>query len=96
MAIVTLPNGAEYNTGKAWNDQPDTGSFEFIEEVQVAGTPSKITEPGLDPNLPRAVSRTWTETSYTGSNYIFKTTYTYQDSSYAVRSVGDNFTIEDK
>ena len=96
MAIVTLPNGAEYNTGIHWSDQPDTGSIEFIEQVQTSNDPTKITEEGMDPTLPRAISRTWTETSYTGSNYIFKTTYTYRDRSYAVTSVGDIFKIEDK
>ena len=97
MAIVTLPNGAEYNTGRAWNEQTDYQEVsDFITEVQTANIPTATSMSGQNPNIPRIRSRTWTETSYTGSNYIFKTTYTYKDSSYAVRSVGDNFTIEDK
>ena len=96
MAIVTLPNGSKYNTSISWQQQPDTGSFAFIEEVQTTNEPTKITEKGMDPTLPRVKSRIWTETSYTGSNYIFQITYRYLNISYAVQSVGSNFKIENK
>jgi len=96
MAIVTLPNGAKYNTGKAWNEQPDTGSMEFIGEVQFANSPTTSSVSGQNPNLPRITSRTWTETSYTGSNYIFITNFSYQGNTYKSSNVQSTFTIEDK
>ena len=96
MAIVTLPNGAKYNTGRAWSQQPDTGSLEFIEGIQFANTSTTSLISGQNPNLPRITSRTWTETSYTGSNYIFKTDFSYQGDTYKSSAVQSTFTIEDK
>ena len=96
MAIVTLPNGAEYNTGRAWNDQPDTGSMEFVGEVQFANPPTSTSISGQNSNVPRITSRTWTETSYTGSNYIFKTNFSYQGDTYKNSNISSTFTIENK
>jgi len=76
MAIITLPNGAKYNTGKDWDKQTDQQEVsDFITETQTANTPTLTSLPGQNPNVPRITSRTWTETSYTGSNYIFKTNF---------------------
>ena len=96
MAIVTLPNGAQYNTGRDYLDQPDSGSEEFINEVQYANTPTATSISGENSNVPRITSRTWTETSYTGSNYIFKTYFSYQGNTYKSSNVRSTFTIEDK
>ena len=97
MAIVTLPNGAEYNTGKAWNEQPDYQEVsDFITEVQTANIPTATSMSGQNPNIPRIRSRTWTETSYTGSNYIFKTNFSYQGDTYKNSNISSTFTIEDK
>lgn len=96
MAIVTLPNGAEYNTGRSWDNQPDSGSMEFIEEVQFANTSTTSSISGQNINIPRITSRTWTETSYTGSNYIFNTNFSYQGNTYKSSTISSTFTIEDK
>ena len=96
MAIVTLPNGAEYNTGLSWDNQPDSGSQEFIVEVQFANNPTTSSISGQNPSLPRITSRTWTETSYTGSNYTFKTDFSYIGDTYKNQSVSSTFKIEDK
>jgi hypothetical protein len=96
MAIVTLPNGAKYNTGLSWDNQPDSGSEEFIVEVQFANTSTTSSISGQNPTLPRITSRTWTETSYTGSNYIFKTNFSYQGDTYKNSNISSTFTIEDK
>ena len=96
MAIVTLPNGAEYNTGKPWDQQPDTGSAEFINEITFGNIPTATSMSGQNSNVPRITSRTWTETSYTGSNYIFRTNYSYQGNTYLSSNVQSTFTIEDK
>ena len=96
MAIVTLPNGSEYNTGLSWDNQPNTGSMEFINEVQFANSPTSTSISGQNSNIPRITSRTWTETSYTGSNYIFNTNFSYQGNTYKSSNISSTFTIEDK
>ncbi len=97
MAIVTLPNGAEYNTGKDWDNQTDQQEVsDFITEIQTANIPTLNSLPGQNPNIPRITSRTWTETSYTGSNYIFNTNFSYQGDTYKNSNVSSTFTIEDK
>ena len=97
MAIVTLPNGAEYNTGLPFDEQPDGEKTEqFIDQIQTANTASKITISGQDPSLSRPTSYTWTETSYTGSNYIWKQSVSYINDTYKVRGTSFEFKIEDK
>lgn len=97
MAIVTLPNGSEYNTGKDWDKQTDYQEVsDFITEVQFANPPTATSMSGQNPDLPRITSRTWTETSYTGSNYIFRTNFSYQGDTYKSSNVSSIFTIEDK
>ena len=97
MAIYTLPNGAEYNTGKDWDKQTDYQEVsDFITEIQTANTFTTSSISGLNPNLPRITSRTWTETSYTGSNYIFRVDFSYHGDTYKSSNVQSTFTIEDK
>ena len=96
MAIVTLPNGAQYNTGLPWDNQPDTGSIDFITEMQFANISTTSSISGQNPNIPRVTSRTWTETSYTGSDYIFQTKFSYQGNTYLSSNVQSTFTIQDK
>ena len=33
MAIISLPNGSEYNTALPWTEQPDSGSYMFGEAI---------------------------------------------------------------
>ena len=96
MAIVTLPNGSQYNTGIPWDNQPDSGSMDFITEVQFANISTTSSISGQNPNIPRVTSRTWTETSYTGSDYIFQTKFSYQGNTYLSSNVQSTFTIQDK
>lgn len=101
MAIITLPNGAQYDTGLPWNDQPDSGSYTFMGEIQQSQTPVEIKEQTRNPNLERILSQTWTDTSYTGSNYVYKTTYNYKFGSgdskcFALSGTTDEFKIKSK
>ena len=96
MAIYTLPNGSEYNTGLDYDNQPDQDCYDFTFEVRNGNTPTIVTTPGQDPNLPRPITRTFTETSYTGSNYILQVEFSYRGNSYISNGVHTTFTIEDK
>jgi hypothetical protein len=96
MAIVTLPNGAQYNTGTPYIEQPDSGSFEFGSAVEFANNPTKTFISGSNPNLPRIKTQTWTETSYDNYNYIRVTSYNYAGSSYTKQFVTETFQIESK
>ena len=65
MALYTLPNGSTYNTSLPFNQQPDTGSYEFMDEVEIGNTPIKISIPGVNPNIPRVKTQTWTALRHT-------------------------------
>ena len=69
MAIVTLPNGAQYDTNLDWGMQ-SSGSQEFWLEVQETTTPVQTTEATRNPNRNRVLKEVYTDTSYSGSNYI--------------------------
>ena len=96
MALYTLPNGSTYNTGLDYENQPDPDCYDFTSEVQLGNSPTIITTPGQDPNLPRPITRTYTETSYTESNYILQVNISYQGNSYISNGIYTTFTIEDK
>ena len=101
MAIVTLPNGAQYDTGLPWNNQPDSGSYLFMDEIQETQSPIEIKEQTRNPNLERILSQTWIDTSYTGSNYVYKTSYSYKFGSgdskcFALLGTVSEFKIENK
>ena len=96
MAIYTLPNGSTYNTGLGYFGQTDETVYDFIEQVETVNTASITSVSGINPNIPRVTSRTWTETSYDNYNYIKKTQYTYQGSSYVIDNVNEEFLIEGK
>ena len=101
MSIVTLPNGSQYDTSREFFDQPDTGSGIFIDEMLNSITPVEVKETTRNPNLKRVLTETWTDTSHTGSNYIFETQYTYKFSAgsnqcFARQGSVSNFKIESK
>lgn len=96
MAIYTLPNRSQYNTALAYDQQTDTGSISFIENVQNNNEAVSTSIAGENSNIPRIKTMTWTDTSYTGSNYIFKSTYNYNGNSYICSGIQNTFNIEDK
>ena len=96
MALYTLPNGSTYNTSLPFNQQPDTGSYEFMDEVEIGNTPIKISIPGVNPNIPRVKTQTWTESSYDGYDYIRKTEYGYNGNTYTRQNVYESFEIQSK
>ena len=69
MAVYTLPNGSEYDTNLDWGHQ-SSGSQEFWLEVQETTTPIQTTEQTRNPNRNRVLKEVYTNTSYSGSNYI--------------------------
>jgi hypothetical protein len=101
MATVTLPNGATYDLNLPFYAQPDSGSFEFIEDVKELNTPVEVKEQTRNSNMERILKTTWTDTSYTGSNYIFTTEYNYIFGSgdikcFALKGTNEEFIIENK
>ena len=96
MAVYTLPNSASYDTGLAFNAQPDITVYDFMDQMQTANTASITTISGVNANIPRVTSRTWIETSYNNYNYIRKTDRTYQGDGYIIASINEQFLIEGK
>lgn len=98
MAIVTLPNGATWDTSLSYQEQRDnTGSMAFIDTIQTDNTVVTNTTAGPDPNLLKPISKVWTDTSYTGSNYIFTISYNYMNNhTYALQGTAKTFVIESK
>ena len=77
MAIHTLPNGAE------WDDELDFGNQseeaqEFWATIH-STTPINVTEPSINPNMDRLVSKTWVDASYDNYNYQIVLTRNYQN-----------------
>ena len=98
MAIHTLPNGATWDTSLSYQEQRDnTGSMAFIDTIRADNTVVTNTIAGPDPNFPKPVSDVWTDTSYTGSNYIFTISYNYMNNhTYALQGTAKTFVIESK
>lgn len=96
MAVYTLPNGSEYNTGYSFFEQPDSGSYKFMGEVVEANTPIKTFISGSNPNIPRIKTETWTESGYENYDYIRKTEFGYIDGTYTRQSVVETFEIQSK
>ena len=98
MAIHTLPNGATWDTSLSYQEQRDnTGSMAFIDTIRADNTVVTNTIAGPDPNFPKPISDVWTDTSYTGSNYIFTISYNYMNNhTYALRGTAKTFVIESK
>ena len=69
MAIVRLSNGSQWDT----NGDPgmqSSGSQDFWVEVQETNTPIQTTEQTRNTNRNRILKEVYTDTSYTGSNYV--------------------------
>ena len=98
MAVVTLPNGSPWETDLRYNQHRDnTGSMAFIDTIRADNTVVVNTTTGPDPNLPKPISKVWTDTSYTGSNYIFTIAYNYMNNhTYALQGTAKTFLIESK
>ena len=98
MAIHTLPNGATWDTSLSYQEQRDnTGSMAFIDTIRADNTVVTNTISGPDPNFPKPTSDVWTDTSYTGSNYIFTISYNYMNNhTYALQGTAKTFVIESK
>ena len=100
MAIYTLPNGAQYDTNLDWGHQ-STGSQEFWLEVQETTTPVQTTEATRNPNRHRVLKEVYTDTSYSGSNYIvtINNNYMYGPGSnqcFALQGSSIGYSIESK
>lgn len=100
MAIHTLPNGAEWDDNLDFGNQTEAAQ-EFWQTLQENVTPVDVTEPSINPNMPRLVSKTWTDTSYETYDYQITQTRHYQNSAmdrkaFAVRYVTTTYTINNK
>lgn len=101
MAIISLPNGSEYDTALPWTEQPDSGSYMFINEVVESNIPIDIKEQTRNSKLQRILSQTWIEKSYPEFDYIYKTSYNYKFGSgdsrcFAILGTINEFKIESK
>ena len=101
MSIVTLPNGAKYNTSLDMYDQPRTdeysGSIDFCNLVIQNNSMSSSFISGPNPNLPKRNTETFLDTSYDTYNYKIVTTYFYkQPNEYAIQATETKLTRESK
>jgi len=100
MAIVTLPNGAKYNTGLQLYEQPMTdaysGSLDFAESIQTEGIVTDIFISGSNPNLPKRHKTIFTDTQYDTYNYILEYTYLYEGTTYKGNGNSIYIKVEDK
>lgn len=101
MAIVTLPNGGTYNNTKDFVNQDNELFYEFVDEIQSSVTSSTVSEQTCNPNMDRPLKQTWTQTEYTGSNYIVEilSNYIYGPGdirAFALQSSEITFEIKDK
>ncbi len=76
MAIVTLPNGSQWDTNEDWGMQ-SSGSQEFWANIQEDITPVETTEQTRNLTRNKVIKKVYTDTSYTGSNYIVTHTQNY-------------------
>jgi UDP-N-acetyl-D-mannosaminuronate dehydrogenase len=100
MAIHILPNGAEWDDTLDFEDQTESAQ-EFWQTLQENVTPVDVTEPSINPNMPRLVSKTWTDTSYETYDYQIIQIRHYQNSAmdkkaFAVKSVEVIYNINNK
>ena len=79
MALYTLPNGAEWDDNLDFENQTELAQ-EFWQTLQDNVTPIDVTEPSINPNMPRLISKTWTYTSYDNFDYQVIQTRHYQNS----------------
>ena len=99
MAVYTLPNGSIYDTNLDWGVQ-SSGSQEFWLEVQTT-TPVQTTEQTRNPNRNRVLKEVYTDTSYSGSNYIVTTNNIYMygpgsNQCFALQGSNIGYSIESK
>lgn len=101
MAIITLPNGAKYNTSLDINNQPRTdeysGSIDFCNMVIQNNSMSSSFILGPNPNLPKRDTETFLDTSYDTYNYKIVTSFIYkQPNEYAIHATETKLTRESK
>jgi hypothetical protein len=100
MAIHTLPNGSIYNTSLDWGMQ-SSGSHDFWQDVQETTTPVQTTEQTRNPSRNRVLKEVYTDTSYSGSNYIVTTNNIYRhgpgsNQCFALQGSNIGYSIENK
>ena len=100
MAIYTLPNGSIYDTNLN-NGMQSSGSQEFWADLQEDITPVETTEATRNPTRDRVIKKIYTDTSYTGSNYIVMVNNTYMtgpgsDRCFALQGSTTGYSIESK
>ncbi len=101
MAIITLPNGSIWDTNIENPTYQTSGSQQFWGDVIETSTPVLVTENTCNPTTPRILKSTWTDTSYSGSNYIVIKTNNYMygamsDKCFAKSGVSYQYQIESK
>ena len=96
MAIYTLPNGSQYNTGLEFSNQTDLDCYKFIREVELGNTEVKTQISGSNSSIPRTIKREFTETSYDTYNYIKTSEYQYNGDTYEINHVNESFIIQNK
>jgi hypothetical protein len=100
MAIYTLPNGSTWDSTIDIINQ-NTGSQHFWGDILETVTPVLVTENTCNPTRSRTIKSTWSDTSYSGSNYIITKTNNYMhgamsDQCFAKSGVSYQYQIESK
>ena len=101
MAIYTLPNGSTWDTSIDNQTYQTSGSQQFWSDITETITPVLVTENTCNPTRARILKSTWTDTSYSGSNYIVIKTNNYMhgamsDKCFAKSGVSYQYQIESK
>ena len=101
MAIYTLPNGSTWDNTIDNQTYQTSGSQQFWSDITDNITPVLVTENTSNPTTPRILKSTWTDTSYSGSNYIIIKTNNYihgamSDKCFAKSGVIYQYQIESK
>ena len=101
MAIYTLPNGSTWDTSIDNQTYQTSGSQQFWSDITETITPVLVTENTCNPTRTRILKSTWTDTSYSESNYIVIKTNNYMhgamsDQCFAKSGVSYQYQIESK
>lgn len=101
MAIYTLPNGSTWDNTIDNQTYQTSGSQQFWSDITDNITPVLVTENTSNPPTPRILKSTWTDTSYSESNYIVIKTNNYMhgamsDQCFAQRGANFEYKIENK
>ena len=101
MAIHTLPNGSIWDSNISEPSHQTSGSQNWWSDMIESITPETVSESTINSSRNRIVKQTWTDTSYSGSNYIAIRNVSYMNSAmsdacFAIRRTSWEYKVESK